>query len=75
MDAELGETSAFDLHPRLCERWGRAPATILISATRDDALRLRALALGWSVLTTPVRPSALRSLMTQLLLRQSRPPH
>ena len=75
LDAQLGDTSGFDLHPRLCERWGRAPATILVTATRDEGLRLRALELGWSLLTKPVRPSALRSLMTQLLLRHTPPPH
>lgn len=74
LDAQLGDTSGFDLHPRLCERWGRTPATILVMATRDDGLRVRALELGWSLLVKPVRPSALRSLMTQLLLRHSPPP-
>jgi histidine kinase len=75
MDAQLGDTSAFDLHPLLCQRWGQAPATILFSATRDDRLRIRALEFGWTVLAKPVRPSALRSLMTQLLVRHARPPH
>jgi len=74
LDAQLGETSGFDVHARLCERWGRAPATILVTATRDDGLRVRALELGWSLLAKPVRPSALRSLMTQLLLRHTPPP-
>jgi histidine kinase len=74
LDAEWGDTGGFDLHPRLCERWGRTPATILITAPRDDGLRALALELGWSLLVKPVRPSALRSLMTQLLLRHSPPP-
>jgi histidine kinase len=74
LDAQLGETSGFDVHALLCERWGRAPATILVTATRDDGLRVRALELGWSLLAKPVRPSALRSLMTQLLLRHTPPP-
>jgi histidine kinase len=74
MDAQLGDTSAFELHPRLCERWGRAPATILISATRSDELRVRTLELGWSLLAKPARPSALRSLMTQLMVRHARTP-
>jgi histidine kinase len=69
LDARLGDTSGFDLHPRLCARWGRMPPTILVTATRDEALRERATELGWGILSKPVRPSALRSLMTQLLLR------
>lgn len=75
MDAQLEGTSAFDLHQRLCERWGQAPATILMSVTRDDGLRVRALELGWSLLPKPARPSALRSLLTQLLLRRARTTH
>ncbi|MCE3002179.1 MAG: PAS-domain containing protein [Xanthomonadaceae bacterium] len=71
LDARLGDTSGFALHPRLCERWGRIPPTILITATRDEALRARAVELGWGILTKPVRPSALRSLMMQLLLRHA----
>jgi histidine kinase len=71
LDARLGDTSGFDLHPQLCERWGRAPPTILVTATRDESLRARAAELGWGMLTKPVRPSALRSLMTQLLLRHA----
>ena len=74
LDAQLGDTSGFALHPRLCERWGHTPATILITATRDEPLRVRALELGWSLLAKPIRPSALRSLMTQLLLRHTPPP-
>jgi histidine kinase len=74
LDAQLGDTRGVDLHPRLCERWGTTPATILITATRDDGLRLRALELGWNLLTKPIRPSALRSLMMQVLLRHAPPP-
>lgn len=61
------------LYPELCERWGKAPPVILITAERNDELRARAQARGWGFLSKPVRPPALRSLMTQLLLRHSRP--
>lgn len=74
LDARLGEFGGFDLHPRLCERWGRTPPTILMTATRDDGIRVRVLELGWGLLVKPVRPPALRSLMTQLLLRHAPPP-
>ena len=75
MDAPPGDASAFELQPRLCERWGRTPATILTSAMREDGLRLRTLSLGWSLLAKPARPSALRSLMTQLRLRHAAASH
>lgn len=73
LDAHLGGASGFDLHPRLTERWGRTPPTIVVSATRDEALRRRVQDHGWSYLAKPVRPPALRSLMTQLLLRHPPP--
>jgi histidine kinase len=71
LDARLGDTSGFEIYPRLCAKWGRMPPTILVTATRDESLRERALELGWGMLSKPVRPSALRSLMTQLLLRHA----
>jgi histidine kinase len=73
LDVQLGDATGFGLHPRLCDRWGRSPPTILVTATPDEALRTRAADLGWGVLAKPVRPSALRSLMTQLLLRHATP--
>ncbi len=73
LDPQLGDTSGLALHPQLCERWGKAPATILVIAERDEALRLRAVERGWGLLSKPVRPSALRGLMMQLLLRHAVP--
>ena len=59
------------LYPRLCERWRASPPVVLATAERDEALRARAQAEGWGFLTKPVRPPALRALMTQLLLRRA----
>ncbi len=42
---------------------------ILVTAERDDALKAQAVENGWGFLSKPVRPPALRALMTQLLVR------
>ena len=70
-----GNGQSIDTHlvaplARLCERWRAAPPVVLVTAERDDALRESAQARGWGFLTKPVRPPALRALMTQLLLRR-----
>lgn len=64
-----GEIEGPALYEELCARWGQAPAVILITAERDPALRQQAHERGWGFLTKPVRPPALRALMSQLLLR------
>lgn len=65
-----GELDGPALYPILCERWQREPPVILITAGRDEALREQARHNGWGFLFKPVRPPALRALMTQLLLRR-----
>ncbi len=62
------------LYPRLCERWRASPPVVLVTAERDEALRALAQAQGWGFLTKPVRPPALRALITQLLLRRHNTP-
>lgn len=56
-------------------RWQRAGAAqaslILMAADRDPALRKTADAQGWGLLGVPVRASALRSLIAQLLVRRA----
>lgn len=71
LDVLLDGTDGPSLYPRLCESWGAAPPVILVTAERDEDLRARAQARGWGFLTKPVRPPALRALMTQLLLRRA----
>ncbi|WP_334178649.1 PAS-domain containing protein [Pseudoxanthomonas sp.] len=72
LDVRLGDTDGPSLYVRLCERWGSAPPVILVTAERDEALRALALEHGWGFLAKPVKPAALRALMTQLHVRRAR---
>lgn len=72
LDVLLDGTEGPVLYPRLCERWQVSPPVVLVTAERDASLREMAQARGWGYLTKPVRPPALRALMTQLLLRRNR---
>lgn len=71
LDVHLDGIDGPALYPQLCERWQTEPPAILVTAERDDALRLRAQDNGWGFLSKPVRPPALRALMSQLLLRRT----
>ncbi len=59
-----------DVYTELCQRWGQAPAVILVTAERDATLRRQAAERGWGFLAKPVRAPALRALVSQTLLRQ-----
>lgn len=72
LDVRLGDTDGPTLYTRLCERWKSVPPVILVTAERDDALRALALQHGWGFLAKPVKPAALRALMTQLHVRRAR---
>ncbi|KAF1018698.1 MAG: Aerobic respiration control sensor protein ArcB [Paracidovorax wautersii] len=69
LDVRMGAVHGPDLYPQLCERWGQSPPVILVTAERDDALKRQAADQGWGFLAKPVRPPALRALMSQMLLR------
>ena len=71
LDVRLGDADAPTVYTRLCERWVGAPPVILVTAERDDALRALALERGWGFLAKPVKPAALRALMTQLHVRRA----
>jgi histidine kinase len=58
-----------DVFAQLCQRWGQTPAVILVTAERDATLRRQAAERGWGFLAKPVRPPALRALVSQTLLR------
>ena len=58
-----------EVYAQLCERWGQTPPVILVTAERDASLRRQAAEKGWGFLAKPVRPPALRALMSQMLLR------
>jgi histidine kinase len=69
LDVRMGQWHGPDLYEQLCALWHARPPVILVTAERDDALRAQAAENGWGFLSKPVRPPALRALMTQLLLR------
>ncbi len=70
LDYRLGERTGPQLFEELAQRWGTRPPAILITAERDAAMRELAENQGWSLLHKPVRPPALRALMSRLLARQ-----
>lgn len=72
LDLGPGLAEAGALYSRCCAQWGKAPPIILLSNERGDAESARERA--WGFLLKPVRPSALRGLMTQLLLRHAEAP-
>ncbi len=69
LDVHLGAFYGPDVYTQLCERWGSAPPVILLTAERDATLRRQAAERGWGFLAKPVRPPALRALMSQTLVR------
>jgi len=73
LDVRMGEFHGPDLYETLCACWQARPAVVLVTAERDEALKARALENGWGFLSKPVRPPALRALMSQLLLRHQGP--
>lgn len=70
LDVRMGAHYGPMLLPQLVQRWQREPHVILVTAEPDPALREHALDLGWGFLSKPVRPPALRALVTQMLLRR-----
>ncbi|WP_414648139.1 hybrid sensor histidine kinase/response regulator [Dokdonella sp.] len=71
LDVRMGETDGPTLYTQLCAGWGQSPPLVLITAERDPALRAQAHERGWGFLHKPVRPPALRALMTQLIMRHA----
>lgn len=69
LDVRMGQWHGPDLYEALCTLWQARPPVILVTAERDDALKAHAAEQGWGFLPKPVRPPALRALMTQVLLR------
>ena len=70
LDVHLGNNLyGPDLYAQLCEQWEQMPPVILVTAERDASLRRQAAERGWGFLAKPVRPPALRALMSQTLLR------
>ena len=53
----------------LAELWQARPPVVLVTAERDAGLREMAAERGWGMMAKPVKPPALRALMSQLLIR------
>ncbi|MEO6801065.1 MAG: PAS domain-containing hybrid sensor histidine kinase/response regulator [Rhodanobacter sp.] len=65
----VDEVDGLQAMQQLHEALGELPPVVLITADGSSALKQRARALGYPVLHKPVRPAALRALMTALLRR------
>ncbi|WP_206675512.1 hybrid sensor histidine kinase/response regulator [Solimonas terrae] len=70
LDYRLGSGEGPDCLPALNARWGRSVPVIVISAERDAALLARAREAGWGFLAKPIRPAALRALISRLVVRR-----
>ncbi|MCW1976326.1 hybrid sensor histidine kinase/response regulator [Xanthomonas campestris] len=70
LDVRMGNHYGPMLLPQLVAQWQREPRVILVTAEPSPALREHALEAGWGFLSKPVRPPALRALVTQMLLRR-----
>lgn len=74
LDVRMGQQHGPQVQARLEQIWQRQPTVILVTAEPDQALRALAQDRGWGFLSKPVRPPALRALITQLLLRRQAGP-
>ncbi|KAF1014740.1 MAG: C4-dicarboxylate transport sensor protein DctB [Stenotrophomonas maltophilia] len=72
LDVRMGEFDGPTLYEQLCLQWRDRPPVVLVTAERDDAPKTLAQENGWGFLAKPVRPPALRAVMTQVLLRHRR---
>ncbi|WP_252255416.1 hybrid sensor histidine kinase/response regulator [Lysobacter capsici] len=69
LDYRLGESTGFELGTQLEAKWKRMPPVVLMSADADPGLRTRAAERGWSFLPKPLKPAALRALVTRMVMR------
>lgn len=69
LDYRLGEVNGPDCVPELFKRWQRAVPVIVISAERDPELQAFVRQSGWGFLAKPIRPAALRALISGLVAR------
>ncbi|MGH8504592.1 MAG: hypothetical protein ACRETM_01345, partial [Stenotrophobium sp.] len=65
----LGDVTGPDCVPALFEHWKQAVPIIVISAERDPELQAFARKSGWGFLAKPIRPAALRALISGLVAR------
>ena len=69
VDYRLAGPNGVELLQQLEAYWQSLPSVILLTADRSPELAQQAHAQGWGILYKPVRPPALRALMSQLLTR------
>lgn len=67
LDYKLEDRLGPDCLPALFAAWGRKVPVIVISADRDPALQAAAREAGWGFLAKPIRPAALRALISRLI--------
>ena len=68
LDHQLGDTTSIELWPALRARLHADVPAIVMTAQRDAETRARIEALGLRYLAKPLKPAALRALMSQMLL-------
>lgn len=69
VDYHLSGPNGIELLKQLEVCWQSMPCVILVTADRGPELAHQAHVQGWGILHKPVRPPALRALMSQLLTR------
>ena len=69
VDYHLAGPNGVELLQQLEVCWQSMPCVILLTADRSPELAHQARVQGWGILHKPVRPPALRALMSQLLTR------
>ncbi|MGS7836197.1 hybrid sensor histidine kinase/response regulator [Stenotrophomonas maltophilia] len=69
LDVRMGDHHGPVLYETLAELWQARPPVVLVTAERDAGLREMATERGWGMMAKPVKPPALRALMSQLLIR------
>ncbi len=65
------EKDGLELIAEICGDFGRLIPAVVISADQTEALREEATRRGHAILAKPVKPAALRALMTRLLAQRA----
>ena len=73
VDYHLDEGTGIDAYRQLCTHWSHSPPTVLVTADRSMEARGAANEAALRFLTKPVKPAALRALLSRMLPRRSRP--
>jgi CheY-like chemotaxis protein len=71
VDYHLDDSNGIDCISALRARYGADPAAILITADRSPAVREAARAHDVLILNKPLKPAALRALLTQIRMKHA----